>query len=157
MAKLPETFILPFDEAVLAGPDQTARVQYFRDLIRTLKRSLEEAARVINVNDGFSGASPLIISAGRITLPEGGVKFRNHTVDAESMAASDDLDAVDGGYAGDMLLLSAVDDARTIVVKDGLSLNLAGDFNLDHTGDKLLLVCVESGVWHEVSRSGNGA
>jgi hypothetical protein len=77
-------------------------------------------------------------------------------VDTEADAATDDLDTISGGSEGDLLIIRAADDARTVVAKDGMgNLALAGDFLLDHTSDRLLLVRGSAG-WVELSRSGNG-
>ena len=104
---------------------------------------------------GFPTSTELTISAGAVTV-SGVQKFRFHNIDTEGDAASDDLDTVSGGNAGELLLLQAEDSTRTVVCKDGTSLKLQADFSLNNTEDKLLLICISSGVWHEISRSSNG-
>ena len=79
-----------------------------------------------------------------------------HTVDTEGDAASDNLDTINGGATGQMLLITAHDDSRTVVAKDGTgNLRLSGDCTLDHSTDSLLLMYVSS-YWIEISRSNNG-
>ena len=93
----------------------------------------------------------LTIASGAITATHS-----YHTVDTESNASTDDLDTINGGATGQMLLITAQASSRTIVAKDGTgNLNLNGDFSLDHNTDTLLLMYVSS-FWIEVSRSSNG-
>ena len=97
-------------------------------------------------------ATAIVISGGIITVVIG-----NTIVDTEGAAASDDLDTINGGTSGALLVLSAENVARTVVCKDGTgNLQLAGDFSLDHTNDRLLLVS-DGSNWTELSRSNNAA
>lgn len=100
-----------------------------------------------------------VVAAGELTIDAGAVTVTgsSHTIDTESDDASDDLDSISGGTAGDLLFLTPADDARTIVFKDGTgNLLLNGDFTADHTSDQLFLRKIGSN-WVEVSRSDNGA
>lgn len=157
MAKLPETAILPFDEKTAAGWDSSHWSAYFRELVRTLKRALEETARVVNANDGFSEPAAMTIASGGISIPADGFRLRMIMVDTQNEASSDDLSAIEGGRSGDMVLLCAASDARTVVVISGSTLRLNGNFTMDSTAHTLLLACSQAGVWSEVSRSSNGA
>lgn len=78
-------------------------------------------------------------------------------VDTQDAAATDDLDSISGTPAeGDILILSAADDARTVVVKNG-TIKLSGsDMSLDNRYDTLMLIYLNS-AWVELSRSNNGA
>jgi hypothetical protein len=67
------------------------------------------------------------------------------------------IDSIVGGNPGDVLLLQAEDSARTVVCKDGADLELQYDFNLNNAEDKLMLLCISPGVWHELLRASNGA
>lgn len=58
--------------------------------------------------------SELTIASGVIT-----VTGANHTVDTESDAASDDLDTINGGADGQLLVIRPDNTARTVVIKDG--------------------------------------
>lgn len=85
-----------------------------------------------------SAATTLTIATGIITAA-GRMIYK---VDTEAAAATDDLDTISGGVAGDMLILMAANDARTVVVKHAtgnILLHGAADFSLDHTADKQLL------------------
>lgn len=78
-------------------------------------------------------------------------------VDTEGSAASDDLDTISGGQDGDVLILRANNDGRTIVCKDSTgNLRLNGDFSLDNTNDRITLES-DGSNWFELSRSDNAA
>jgi len=106
--------------------------------------------------EGFPAPTELTIASGVVTVTET-QKFCFHSVDTEGDAATDDLDTISGGNPGEIVILQAEDGARDVVCKDGVNLKLAGDFTMDHTEDKIQLICISAGVWHELTRSGNGA
>lgn len=98
-------------------------------------------------------------SSGELTIATGAITKTGsyHTVDTESDAASDDLDTINGGANGEILILAAADSARTVVVKDGTgNINCAGDFDLDNVEDRIVLQ-FQTSAWYELSRSNNGA
>ena len=113
-----------------------------------IARSKREAA-------GFPSPTELTIASGAVALT-GTQKFRFHSIDTEGDAATDDLGTIYGGNAGEILILQAENAARDVVCKDVANLKLAGDFTMDHTEDKIQLICISSGVWHELTRSDNG-
>ena len=82
-----------------------------------------------------------------------------HYIDTESDASTDDLDTINGGVTGQILVLSALHDDRTVVAKDGTgNLLLANDFSMDHTNDRLVLIydgTSSLNKWVELSRSSN--
>lgn len=95
-------------------------------------------------------ATELTISDGVITVTQS-----YHDVDTQSGAGSDELDTINGGEIGSLLVLRAENSARTVVVKDGTgNLDLAGDFSMDDTHDMLFLMRI-SESWVEISRSNN--
>jgi hypothetical protein len=61
------------------------------------------------LNPNISSPTELTISAGAITKTQG-----FHTVDTQSDASTDDLDTINGGTIGDMLVLAAANDAREV-------------------------------------------
>lgn len=107
------------------------------------------------------GGSNYIIAAGVLTIT-GTIASLNKNlsrinVDTEGAAATDDLDTISGGVSGDVLILAAVNSARTVVCKDGTgNMALSGDFSLNNTEDRLVLM-YEGTTWFELSRSDNGA
>lgn len=99
--------------------------------------------------------SELTISGGAVTVT-GSIAFRRHTIDTEGDGATDDLTTITGGNAGEILIISPADDARTVVVKDGAGLLTGSDFSMDGIDDLMMLECKAANVWREVSRSDNG-
>ena len=98
--------------------------------------------------------SELTIATGAITVTAG-----YHTVDTEADAASDDLDTINGGTDGAVLVLRAVHTDRTVVVKDGTgNIQIAGDMSLDNTQDTITLIFDNAlSSWLELGRAGSGA
>lgn len=80
-----------------------------------------------------------------------------YLVDTEGDAASDDLTQITGLSEGDEVVLSPANDARTVVVKDGTYLKLAGgyDFSMDSQYDTITLICIGSDTCKEKARSSN--
>lgn len=80
-----------------------------------------------------------------------------HTIDTESDGASDDLDTINGGTDGDILVIRAVHTDRTVVAKDGTgNLYLEGDCTLDSSSDTLTLIYDgDLAKWVELARSNN--
>jgi hypothetical protein len=99
---------------------------------------------------------PKTIAAGIISLA-GGAGSSYLEIDTQGGAASDDLDTINGGVDGDLIILTAANDARTVVCKDSTgNLRLAGaDFSLDSVDDTLMLI-YNGANWLEISRSDNG-
>lgn len=104
-------------------------------------------ASFINMGTG----STLTISGGKITVTE---SF--HRIDTEGGAATDNLDTINGGSTGDLLVLASVANARDPTLKDSAgNLRLNGDCTLTTFQDTITLVKVPSGEWYEISRSDN--
>lgn len=107
------------------------------------------------VKDSFlSVGTPqsLTIASGEITATRTYI-----AVDTESASATDDLDSISGGAAGDILIVAAADATHTVILKDGTgNLSLAGDCSLTHTDDRITLQRTASG-WVEIARSDNAA
>ncbi len=94
----------------------------------------------------------VVIAAGVITVTQSRV-----CVDTEASGPTDDLDTINGGKVGAILVLDSNDSARNVVVKDGTgNINLAGsDFTLETTRDRLVLSTNNGTTWFELSRSTN--
>jgi hypothetical protein len=100
----------------------------------------------------FGTPTELTIISGAITITRA-----YHTVDTESDAASDDLDTVNGGAIGDIVILTSAATARTVVLKHGTgNVRLSGgtDRSLDHVRDSIILLHNGS-EWIQVSGNGN--
>lgn len=78
-------------------------------------------------------------------------------VETQGGAASDDLDEIQGGVIGKIIVLEAYDSTHTVVVKNAVTnLTLAGsDFSLDDARDKIMLIKNRVADWDEISRSNN--
>lgn len=107
----------------------------------------EEGIRTPRLAVGPS--EPLTISGGAIT-----VTGTYHNVEVESGSA-DDLTAIYGGVAGQILVLECATVGNVVTCKDNTgNLRLAGDFPLGHTQDTITLILAGSN-WKEISRSDN--
>lgn len=84
--------------------------------------------------------STLTIATGAVTVSSSS-PIVPQAIDTEAAAASDDLDTISGTIAGQVLILSAANTARTVVLKDGTgNLKLVGDFALDDNEKRLTVV-----------------
>lgn len=102
-----------------------------------------------NLGDG----SELTIASGEVTATKS-----YHTIDTESDGGTDDLDTINGGSTGDLLVLSAANDARTVVVKAGTgNISLDGDKTLNHTDDVVGLIKAADGDWVHWASEDNAA
>jgi len=111
-----------------------------------------EIGNPVSFFSGFGAPSELTISSGVIT------RLGNyHTVDTEGDASTDDLDTINGGDVGKIIILTTVDDARDIVVKHGtgnLRLSQSNDFTLDNVNATIQLI-YNGTNWLEQTRSAN--
>lgn len=99
------------------------------------------------------GPSPtLTIASGVISVTKS-----HHKVDTEGGAGTDNLDTINGGTDGDILILRTANVARDVVIKNGTgNLRTVGDFTLDFLEDRIMLQYDgDLMVWVEVSRSNN--
>lgn len=97
--------------------------------------------------------SDLTIAAGVVTVTRS-----RHRIDTEGGGAADDLDTINGGENGQLLLLSSVSAARVVTVTDNVgNIQLSGSsMVLDNPVDTLLLEFnTTANKWLEVARSNN--
>jgi hypothetical protein len=99
-----------------------------------------------------SNISTLTIASGAVT-----VTSTYHRLDTEGGAATDNLDTINGGVDGQLLILSDVSSSRDVTAKDATgNIQLTGDFTFLTARDKLILIYdATAGVWCEISRSTN--
>lgn len=128
------------------------------ELVAIITELQEEVERLKTIEQSgpflsVGSSSELTISSGAIT-----VTGSYHSVDTESDAATDDLETVNGGSDGAILILRAANDARTVVCKDFVAapdnLLMAGDFSLTSVHDSIIFFH-DTGFWIELSRSDN--
>lgn len=86
----------------------------------------------------------LTIASDTITIVQ-----TRHRVDTQSGAASDDLSTINGGAEGDMLVLSIVNDARTVTIKHGVgNVFLAGGTDaVLNDSDQVLVLYYVNAKW----------
>ncbi len=90
----------------------------------------------LKTNIALGAASELTISGGVVTKTQS-----YHHIDTESDDATDDLDTINGGTEGDILIVRAEHADRTIVLKDGTgNLDLDADITLDDTNEFAILI-----------------
>jgi hypothetical protein len=115
---------------------------------------------VLGLGDGAALApAKLTLAAGAtLTIASGVVTATHsrHAIDTEAAAASDDLDTISGGAAGQILIVSAANSSRDVVLKDATgNLVLASDCTLAHVNDRIVLIS-DGTNWAELCRSING-
>lgn len=99
---------------------------------------------------GLGSPTTATIASGVITATSSYVQ-----IDTEGAAATDDLDTINGGVSGDVLVLYSTSNVRDPTIKDGTgNLRLAGDFVMSHTDDRIILL-KQGSIWFEISRSDN--
>lgn len=100
---------------------------------------------------GFIGTgadAPSTISSGVITATKSYMR-----VDTEAGAATDNLDTINGGSDGDILILKQTSGSRDVTVKDSTgNIILAGDFTFGNANARLMLQ-KDSTSWYEISRT----
>lgn len=84
-----------------------------------------------------------------------------HNVDTYGDASSDNLDVINGAASGRLLIIRANSGSRTVVVRDrsvnsgNLWLASQASMSLDHYGDTIMFVGLDSSNWLELCRSNN--
>ena len=76
-------------------------------------------------------------------------------IDTEGGAATDDLDTINGGSDGDILIISSTDAARDITIKHAtgnILLSPSNDATISGTGDKITLQ-YDGSSWQQISRA----
>jgi len=92
----------------------------------------------------------LTIASGAITATK---SF--HLVDTEADAATDNLDTINGGTIGNILVLQSANSARDVTLRDNVgNLRLAGNFTLATSAYSIVLIR-RTTTWHELTRSAN--
>jgi len=111
-------------------------------------RSTDLDGMVITENENKTIASGEITSAGT-------AKIRQITVDTQDSDPTDDLDKINSVNAGDLVILRAANEARTVVVKNGTHIKCGTDFSLDSVYDTITLLCIGSDTCVQIARSSN--
>ena len=104
--------------------------------------------------DGTSITDSYTIASGVITIDsDNNIVYAK--LDTEGAAATDDLDTINGGFRGQILVLSSTDSGRDIVLKDATgNMRLTGDLTIGDVNDIATLIRAET-VWREISFANN--
>lgn len=116
---------------------------------------IDDNGNLTNVNSvRFKDATELTISGGSITRAQ-----EYHSVDTQGEVASDVLNTIAGGTAGDHIYIFAVSDDRTVVVEHGTGNILlwgGADISLDESR-KVLHLVYDGTNWNEVGNAASAA
>lgn len=98
-------------------------------------------------------------NAGTLTIATGAVTITasHHRVDTEGAVPADDLDTINGGSGGVVLIIQNTDDARMVTVKHGtgnIYLDGGADKVLDNVRDRLMLIGSGS-TWLQLAYANN--
>lgn len=100
---------------------------------------------------GFCMPVELTISDGEITIDQA-----FNIVDTEGDNTSDNLDTINGGNYGQILVLEAAHDDRSVVVRNGVgNIFLQGNFTLNSKKDKIMLIKSMDNIWHQIALANN--
>jgi len=95
----------------------------------------------------FEQGPNLEIASGAIT-----VTHSLHEVDVQGASGNDDLDTINGGVSGQILILRALSGSRTVTIKhneDNIFLTGGSDFELNTAAD--VAVCLKNGAdWYVI-------
>lgn len=100
-----------------------------------------------------------LVSGGELTISSGAITISNslHTVDTEGDAVTDDLNTINGGSTGDVILLGRASTARAVVLKHNTG-NIKTPAGTDHelTANGFVLLKHDGSNWHVQSGNGSG-
>lgn len=119
------------------------------------------ANQIINTSNFDVGTKLILTRGATLTIASGVITATNsyHIVDTEGGAASDDLDTINGGVDGEILIIRTASTARDIVIKNGTgNIILAGgaDITLTNLRDKITLIYDSiAAQWTEIAFSDN--
>lgn len=103
-----------------------------------------------------SGGQTIVGSASTLTISAGAVTATgsSHLIDTEGMAATDDLDTINGGVDGQLLVVSQADAARTVVLRDGtgnIETPTGVDISMDGGLDSFVFLKYDGSAWQVVA------
>jgi hypothetical protein len=97
------------------------------------------------------GAHSLVeVAGGAITVTQ-----THHTVETESLAATDDLTTINGGKVGDIVILRSVSTSRKTTIKHNAgNIKCGADFQLANSDCTITLLKTETG-WKCIAKAAN--
>ena len=115
----------------------------FKNWTAYVKLTAAELNEQIRDNGNYLKTTFALEEATELTI-DGGEILRtktNHSVDTEGDAATDNLDTINGGNEGDIIILRAANSARTVILKNGTgNLDLGGDIYLTDINQHVALL-----------------
>jgi hypothetical protein len=100
---------------------------------------------------GFCSPTQLTISDGTITIDQA-----FNIIDTENQSSIDNLDTILGGNPGMVVILEAMNNDRTVIVRSGQgNIFLQGNFSLNNCRDKIMLIKGYDNMWHQLVISNN--
>lgn len=109
-----------------------------------------DGAAAINGFLNIGAPSTVEILAGVISVTRS-----HHLVDTEGLAAADNLDTINGGSIGDILVLRAVSTSRKPTLRDNVgNIRCGGDFTLANTSAVAVLILEDNG-WKCLGKMAN--
>ena len=133
------------------GPTSMITSGTFADA-RIAESNVTQHKAATNANVGilsFAAPTELTISGGVVTATQ-----TRHQIDTEGDAATDDLDTINGGSEGQILILKAINDSRTVVVKHGTG-NIATADAVDISLDvfrKFIVLLYQGSTWYVIAK-----
>ena len=101
-----------------------------------LNTHLRDNLNFLKSNIALGAAAKLTIATGEVTKTQ-----TYHSVETEAEAASDDLATINGGSAGDVLILRPFHTDRTVVVKNGTgNIDCDADITMNSTSKFVVLL-----------------
>jgi hypothetical protein len=101
-----------------------------------LNTEVRDNLNFLKANIALGAFVELTIATGEVTKTQA-----VHTVDTQADAASDELDTINGGAEGEVLILIAENAARTVILKNGTgNLDIGGDVYLTDVDQPVVLV-----------------
>lgn len=109
--------------------------------------------------DKITSSNMVIKNSGTLTIASGAITINgsNYNVDTEGGASTDDLQTINGGSDGQVLILKSANNSRVVTIKDGLgNIQCGSDFALSSTIDSIMLQYNSSlSLWIKISSSKN--
>ena len=111
-----------------------------------LNTYVRDNQNALKVNIALGAAAELTIADGVVTKTQA-----HHDIDTAADAATDDLDTISGGAAGDIIFIRAEHADRTVVLKNGTgNLDLGGDIYLTNT-DQYVALFFDGTSWQPLA------
>uniref|UniRef100_A0A6M3JRN0 Uncharacterized protein n=1 Tax=viral metagenome TaxID=1070528 RepID=A0A6M3JRN0_9ZZZZ len=151
------------DTALVDDPDGDFAGETVRGITTDGQLLIEEAptepTNVVRLSDGpiINPTSPQSVTlASGVAAASGNTSYLVLIPEGGAGSGEDTLTSITGFVAGNIVMIRANSDSDTIVVEKNANLNIAIKFVMNSLYDTMLLLCVSTGVYAELSRANNG-